>query len=62
MGTFEDMQSYKSEVFSIGLTLLSAGMLEDFINLYTIRAKSCRFNSEKATLLKNEWRTNTAYS
>ena len=49
----EDAHSYQSEVFSIGLTLLSAGMLEDFLGLYTISSKSYKLNSRKLILLIN---------
>jgi hypothetical protein len=37
MGTNEDSSSSSSEIFSIGLTVLSAAMLEDFLKLYNIK-------------------------
>ena len=47
MGINEEGNNYSSEVFSIGLTVLSAAMLEDFLRLYDI--KSYKFNSNEAT-------------
>ena len=60
MGNLEENQNYNAEVFSIGLTVLSAAMLEDFTHLYN--TKTYRFNSEEASELLNEWRANTVYS
>jgi hypothetical protein len=60
MGTMEDSSNFSSEVFSIGLTVLSAAMLEDFLKLYDIKAH--KFNAEEATILLNEWKSNTVYS
>lgn len=37
MGKLEDTGNFHSEVFSIGLSVLSAGMLQDFTGLYNIR-------------------------
>jgi len=56
----EDSGSFSSEVFSIGLTILSAAMLKDFLILYDI--KSYEFNIKEATSLLNEWKTNKNYS
>ncbi len=60
MGTLEDVNSCQGEIFSIGLTVLSAAMLEDFLPLYN--TKTYRFDSGKCTVLLNEWRSNTVYS
>lgn len=60
MSSLEDVHSFNSEVFSIGFTVLSAGMLEDFLRLYD--TKSFRFNATEAEGLLEEWRTNTVYS
>lgn len=37
MGTNEDAANSYSEMFSIGFTILSAAMLEDFLKLYNIK-------------------------
>lgn len=60
MGSNEDAAGWASEMFSIGLTVLSAAMLEDFLKLYNL--KSYRFDSNEATILLNEWKSNTVYS
>lgn len=60
MGTNEDTSGYTSEMFSIGFTILSAAMLEDFLRLYNI--KSYKFDTVEASNLLNEWRSNTVYS
>lgn len=60
MGTNEDTSGYTSEMFSIGFTILSAAMLEDFLRLYNI--KNYKFDTVEATNLLNEWKSNTVYS
>jgi serine/threonine protein kinase len=60
MGSNEDTNSWPSEMFSIGLTVLSAAMLEDFLRLYNL--KGFRFDTAEATNLLNEWKSNTVYS
>lgn len=60
MGNMEDTSSYNAEVFSIGLTVLSAAMLDDFLRLYNV--KQYHFDANEATALLNEWRSNTVYS
>jgi hypothetical protein len=60
MGTNEDSSGSSSEIFSIGLTVLSAAMLEDFLKLYNI--KTYKFDTNEATILLNEWKSNTVYS
>ena len=60
MGNMDDSSSFSAEVFSIGLTVLSAAMLDDFLRLYNTKQYS--FNSQEATSLLNEWRSNTVYS
>ena len=60
MGSNEDTNSWPSEMFSIGFTVLSAAMLEDFLRLYNL--KSYRFDTTEATNLLNEWKSNTVYS
>lgn len=60
MGTMEDSSNYSSEVFSIGLTVLSAAMLEDFLTLYDV--KSYKFNAVEAGKYLDEWRSNNVYS
>lgn len=42
MGGLEDTTNYHSEIFSIGLTVLSAATLTDFTDLYNI--KTFQFN------------------
>lgn len=60
MGTLEDSHNRQGEVFSIGLTVLSAAMLEDFLHLYN--PKSYRFDTQECTALLDEWKSNTVYS
>lgn len=60
MGSNEDAAGWASEMFSIGLTVLSAAMLEDFLRLYNL--KTYRFDTAEATALLDEWRSNTVYS
>lgn len=60
MGSNEDSSSYASEMFSIGFTVLSAAMLEDFLRLYNL--KTYKFDTTEATSLLDEWRSNTVYS
>lgn len=43
MGSNEDASGWASEMFSIGLTVLSAAMLEDFLRLYNL--KNYRFDT-----------------
>jgi hypothetical protein len=43
MGGIEDLSDHTSEVFSIGLTVLSAAKLMDFSNLYNIKLKKFAF-------------------
>jgi hypothetical protein len=47
-------------VFSIGLTVLSAAMLEDFHYLYDIKAY--KINEAETRVLLEEWRSNNVYS
>lgn len=47
-------------MFSIGLTVLSAGVLEDFSNLYDIKLHT--FNEDKLQRKLDEWRINEKYS
>ena len=47
MGNMEDPSSFNAEVFSIGLTVLSAAMLDDFLRLYDV--KHYRFDAQEAT-------------
>jgi hypothetical protein len=54
MGTLEDSNSYQGEVFSIGLTLLSAAMLQDFLRLYN--TKTYKFDLQEANAALNEWK------
>lgn len=49
MGSNEDSAGWASEMFSIGLTVLSAAMLEDFLRLYTL--KNYKFDTAEATAL-----------
>lgn len=51
MGSNEDTSGWASEMFSIGLTVLSAAMLEDFLRLYNL--KNYRFDTAEATALLN---------
>jgi hypothetical protein len=34
LGGMDDLKNYQSEIFSIGLTILSAAMLQDFNDIY----------------------------
>lgn len=60
MGGLEDSSNYSSEVFSIGFTVLSAAVQENFEELYN--TKNYKFNFEKADQHLHQWRNNTDYS
>lgn len=65
MGGVEDRTNFNSEVFSIGLTVLSAGMLTDFASLYPSKSatsKSFQFDLEEGNHCLNEWKSNRIYS
>lgn len=56
----EDTLNFSSEVFSIGLTVLSSAMLQDFFVLYDI--KNLEFNRKQAECFYSEWIHNEIYS
>lgn len=60
MGNLQGEESDCSEIFSIGLTVLSAGLLTDFETLYDL--KSWRFNFVKADEAINAWKNQKYYS
>jgi len=40
----DDVSNYKSEMFSLGLTILSAAMLTDFNNVYDVKKFKFRYD------------------
>lgn len=60
MGRLEDSANFHSEVFSIGLSVLGAGMLQDFLGLYNTR--NYRFDNKEFDSWLEDWRSNTVYS
>ncbi len=60
LGGMDDVKNYQAEMFSIGMTILSAALLSDFNDIYDI--KKMKFRYEEANEYLNEWRTNNLYS
>lgn len=60
LGGMDDINNFQSEMFSIGMTILSAALLTDFSNVYDV--KKLKFNYEVATSYLEKWKTNDTYS
>lgn len=60
MGGMDDISNYKSEMFSLGMTILSAAMLTDFSDVYDV--KKFKFRYDEMNDYLHEWRNNTEYS
>ena len=60
LGGMDDIYNFQSEMFSIGMTVLSAALLTDFSNVYDV--KKFKFNYEVATNYIEQWKTNDTYS
>lgn len=60
LGGMDDINNFQSEMFSIGMTVLSAALLTDFSNIYDV--KKFKFNYEVATNCLEQWKTNDTYS
>lgn len=60
LGTARLTENGEAEMFSIGLTLLSAANLEDFTDLYDIKLHT--FNDNKFQRNLDEFQVNDRYS
>lgn len=60
LGGMDDINNFQSEMFSIGMTILSAALLTDFSNVYDI--KKFKFNYDAATDYLEQWKANDTYS
>ena len=43
LGGMDDVANFQSEMFSIGMTILSAALLTDFKNIYDVKKFKFRF-------------------
>lgn len=60
MGKLESNNHSNSEVYSMGLTLLSAICLEDFTSLYDAKNYKCHYKHLEERI--NDFQQNRAYS
>lgn len=60
LGGMDDIKNYSSEMFSIGMTILNAAMLNDFTEIYDV--KKFKFKFDEASEDLQQWRDNTVYS
>jgi len=51
LGGMDDLKNYQSEVFSIGMTILSAAMLCDFEDVYDLKKMKFKYESANEYLL-----------
>lgn len=51
LGGMDDLKNYQSEVFSIGMTILSAAMLCDFEDIYDLKKMKFKYESANEYLL-----------
>lgn len=56
LGGMDDVKNSQPEMFSIGMTILSAALLTDFSDVYDV--KKFRFKYDQAGEYLYEWRTN----
>lgn len=60
LGGMDDLKNYQSEIFSIGMTILSAANLNYYADIYD--NKKFKFKFDEANEYMTEWRNNTTYS
>jgi hypothetical protein len=44
LGGMDDIKNYSSEMFSIGMTILNAAMLNDFTEIYDVKKFKFKFD------------------